>query len=701
MTITITDVSKAGYFDNGKVHTGVRMKLGQNMAFPNYFSQSYPFINLCKTANILLHLNPLPGTENLGYYDTSTSGSFQFITHSTGRAYDIEAGTYVLRWVGTCNATWTTGGAGVEDDIGAAGYPTVNRREYTVTGNNTLTNAIISVSGGTCTNMELIAPGQEARLDAGNILHSKFVADMAGFDIIRLIDWMNASATRTRDVADIVPYGNSVWNYGGPPEVGNQGQVGHIPMQACGEAANELGVDLWWNVPGMVTDAALTQMATELNTALDAGRKVYVENGNEVWNFGTGIRLIDWMNASATRTRDVADIVPYGNSVWNYGGPPEVGNQGQVGHIPMQACGEAANELGVDLWWNVPGMVTDAALTQMATELNTALDAGRKVYVENGNEVWNFGSPWANGTHWMELGDVAPKDATVVPATGVCTFNGHGLTTEDSIRLFNNSTQNITGFIASIERFAIVDDVNTFRLASSAANAGSDIDLGVLNSLVTLIRYKETALSAKTQDVNYAERSIEMWDLVEAEIGAADTVRVICGQAGGSSHITNRIAVAGVREVCDFYAIAPYFRPKDVAADYENYTVEEMSAYVEFGPGLAILEAQVKDHIAIIGAHKLVLYECGEHNGGNTGQSQAQLDKIVEWARSSEATRMYKWYFKKLADMGVTLAVNFDSHQTYTGDNGTWGLMEHPQDTDAKKYLGVKDFLDNGGVPKN
>ena len=72
---------------------------------------------------------------------------------------------------------------------------------------------------------------------------------------------------------------------------------------------------------------------------------------------------------------------------------------------------------------------------------------------------------------------------------------------------------------------------------------------------------------------------------------------------------------------------------------------------------------------------------------------------MIEWARSTDATDFMNWWAKELAAAGVAVYGHHTAHSTFE-PGGTWGVMEHQGDTDAAKYLGIKEFYDNGGVPK-
>lgn len=58
------------------------------------------------------------------------------------------------------------------------------------------------------------------------------------------------------------------------------------------------------------------------------------------------------------------------------------------GQTPKFFC-DICNELGLDLWWNIPHAASDAWVSADAAEIAANLDSGRKVYVEYSNETWN------------------------------------------------------------------------------------------------------------------------------------------------------------------------------------------------------------------------------------------------------------------------------------------------------------------------
>ncbi|MCP3670957.1 MAG: hypothetical protein GY814_11105, partial [Gammaproteobacteria bacterium] len=160
-----------GYYDptTGKGHSGQMMKFGQNPEWMLYWNGSFPLINVIKGGYTFTN-NAIPGTLDAnGYPDASGGGNWNHYTHSPTAGWMSEGTVdepWVLRWEGAGDVTWT-GGTEIPGS-------TPNRREYTslaVPASNYWTHAT-----GDVTKLELLAPGEEARYDAGYILHSRFVA---------------------------------------------------------------------------------------------------------------------------------------------------------------------------------------------------------------------------------------------------------------------------------------------------------------------------------------------------------------------------------------------------------------------------------------------------------------------------------------------------------------------------------------------
>lgn len=135
------------------------------------------------------------------------------------------------------------------------------------------------------------------------------------------------------------------------------------------------------------------------------------------------IRGMDWINTSKNFEEVWADRHTLSSIIWR--------------EVPYEAQIDFANRTGVNLWLNVP---TRAALNQtyctsLGTLINANLGGGRKVYIELGNEIWNTGDPWGDGTEWLRY-----KNNTRYEATGsgsdIINKTGHGMTSGEKINFY-------------------------------------------------------------------------------------------------------------------------------------------------------------------------------------------------------------------------------------------------------------------------
>lgn len=62
---------------------------------------------------------------------------------------------------------------------------------------------------------------------------------------------------------------------------------------------------------------------------------------------------------------------------------------------------ELAAALKADVWMNFPANVSDTLIYNAAQDFKDHMPAGQKVYIEYGNELWNFAPPFHYGAHWV------------------------------------------------------------------------------------------------------------------------------------------------------------------------------------------------------------------------------------------------------------------------------------------------------------
>lgn len=117
---------------------------------------------------------------------------------------------------------------------------------------------------------------REANASRTDTLTPQFIAALSKFKIIRVMKWQPATE------------GNWAvsWGSRNKPGDGDYGANDGVPVEVLVEAANRAGSDLWVTIPWNADNDYITRFATYVRDNLAAGRHVYVEVSNEVWNGG-------------------------------------------------------------------------------------------------------------------------------------------------------------------------------------------------------------------------------------------------------------------------------------------------------------------------------------------------------------------------------------------------------------------------------
>ena len=246
------------------------------------------------------------------------------------------------------------------------------------------------------------------------------------FQVLRFMDWMN---TNNATLAN--------WSQRPLPENARYTQGKGFPLETMLALSNTLDRDPWFNMPHMATDDFMRQFATLTKAKLKAGRKVYVEYSNEVWNgifaqssYALAQGRAQWpdsmaddhtirMNWYGKRTAEMCQIwkdvfgndasrvvcVMGGQSVWTF--PAE-----QALNCPLWKAGPCS-QYGIDAVAIAPyfgGYLGDPAVkTQIETWLKDADGGLGKMFneLQNGNTLSN--SPGMGAVKQAALGMASHK----------------------------------------------------------------------------------------------------------------------------------------------------------------------------------------------------------------------------------------------------------------------------------------------------
>ena len=119
-------------------------------------------------------------------------------------------------------------------------------------------------------NVTLRRPGYAAR----DTFTSEFKQAVQPFGVLRLMDFLHTNYNPVRS-----------WKERTKPSSATQASKKGGAYEYAIQIANELGKDIWINIPSGANDAYVRQLALLLKQGLAPGRVVYVEYSNELWNF--------------------------------------------------------------------------------------------------------------------------------------------------------------------------------------------------------------------------------------------------------------------------------------------------------------------------------------------------------------------------------------------------------------------------------
>jgi hypothetical protein len=138
-----------------------------------------------------------------------------------------------------------------------------------------------NTSGGV-RDVSLLRPGYDDQQTFTN----EFIQAVSPFGVLRFMDYLSTNQTRVES-----------WKDRTTPASATQASEKGGAYEYIVQMANELGKDIWINVPARADDAYVRALAELLKKTLAPGRVVYVEYSNEVWN---------WMFPQAVDNRDAA-----------------------------------------------------------------------------------------------------------------------------------------------------------------------------------------------------------------------------------------------------------------------------------------------------------------------------------------------------------------------------------------------------------
>ena len=155
-------------------------------------------------------------------------------------------------------------------------------------------------TGGAVKDLRILRPGYP--ISGAPPLHTPWKDHVSRFPVVRFLDWTRTNGNRDVTWADrMTPQKRRMATY-------------IAPWETVIDAANALNRDAWINVPVQANDEYVANLATLFRDRLNPNLNVYVEYGNELWNFNIRDVDMDAINGGifngATVNRDLAVATP-------------------------------------------------------------------------------------------------------------------------------------------------------------------------------------------------------------------------------------------------------------------------------------------------------------------------------------------------------------------------------------------------------
>jgi hypothetical protein len=148
---------------------------------------------------------------------------------------------------------------------------------------------------------------------------------------------------------------------------------------------------------------------------------------------------------------------------------------GITARTPVSVQVALANELGVDMWFNIPHLMDDASVTRMAQYIKANLNSSRTCYIELSNEIWNFGGGFPQTSYAYVVGKdfMGFTDADNRPYHGWYAKRYREVM-EIFTDVWNGATAPRLQRVIAFQAFGIVASTNTYRMQGADLTLDSD-----------------------------------------------------------------------------------------------------------------------------------------------------------------------------------------------------------------------------------
>ena len=268
------------------------------------FRRNHEFADVVKQSRKFLKLGQFDDQDEANLAPIGPDGwpttDFRLLAMAGQQATQNLAGAYAIAFTG--QADLAVGGGGGGTITGKTFDAGTNTTRATLDFPAGAENMIVDFTntGGAVKNLRIVRPGLDP--DAPPLLTPAWTSHAGRFSILRFMDWTRTNGNRHVAWADRTT----------PEKLRTETWIAQ--WETVIDAANALGRDAWINIPVQANDEYVTNLATLVRDRLAPNLAVYVEYGNELWNFS--IRDVDLDNAAgtffngATVNADLAEASP-------------------------------------------------------------------------------------------------------------------------------------------------------------------------------------------------------------------------------------------------------------------------------------------------------------------------------------------------------------------------------------------------------
>jgi len=283
-------------------------KMGALLNGISDFRRNHEFADVLKQARKFLKIGAFNDQDPANLVPIGPDGwpatDFRVLAMAAQQDVRNLAGAYAIVFNGQADVA--TGGGGAGSVSGKTFDPGTNTTRATLDFPAGGENLILDFTntGGAVKNLRIIRPG----LDADNppLLNAPWKDHAKRFPVLRFMDWTRTNGNR-----------HVAWEDRTTPEkLRTEAYIAR--WETVIDAANWLNRDPWINIPVQANDEYVRNLAILLRERLNANLNVYVEYGNELWNFSIRDVDLDEINGGtafngATVNADLAAASPAGS----------------------------------------------------------------------------------------------------------------------------------------------------------------------------------------------------------------------------------------------------------------------------------------------------------------------------------------------------------------------------------------------------